>query len=104
MLCPRFVLSTLANDVPLDGPIESREAQGLPLNLMDFKEGKQMQVEKKVYRLPEVLMMYGFSKPTLYRAMDEGRFPRAVQLSKRTVGWTAESLARYDKSLISGGV
>jgi len=58
-----------------------------------------MQVRKKVYRLPDVLTMYGFSKPTVYRLMAQGRFPRPVQLSKRAVGWLDSSLKEYDETL-----
>lgn len=63
-----------------------------------------MPVTKKIYRLPEVLGMYGFSKPTVYRMMALGRFPKPVKLSLRAVGWTAASLEEFDKSLMPEGV
>lgn len=61
-----------------------------------------MEIVKKVYRLPEVLVMYGISKPTVYRLIAQGRFPRPVQLSKRAVGWLDSSLREYDKTLQEG--
>lgn len=61
-----------------------------------------MQEEKRIYRMTEVIGMYGVSKPTLYRMMNQGRFPRPIKLSKRAVGWTATSLEDFDRSLILG--
>lgn len=38
-------------------------------------------------RLPEVKSRVGVGRSTLYRWMDEGRFPRSVQLSQKCVVW-----------------
>jgi len=41
----------------------------------------------RIVRLPEVLEVTKSSKPTIYRMIQEGRFPRQVQISSRSVGW-----------------
>ena len=38
-------------------------------------------------RLPEVKNRVGVGRSTLYRWMEEGRFPRSVQLSQKCVVW-----------------
>jgi prophage regulatory protein len=38
-------------------------------------------------RLPEVKSRVGVGRSTLYRWMEEGRFPRSVQLSRKCVVW-----------------
>ena len=38
-------------------------------------------------RLPEVLSRTGLSRPTIYRKMGRGEFPKAVQLGANSVAW-----------------
>jgi prophage regulatory protein len=38
-------------------------------------------------RLPRVRQRTGLGRSTIYRLMSEGKFPGAVQLSPRAVGW-----------------
>jgi len=59
-----------------------------------------METEKRAYRLQAVIAMYGVSKPTVYRMMKAGKFPKPVRISKRAVVWLASSLNEYDKMLL----
>ncbi len=42
---------------------------------------------ERLIRLPEVLMLTGLSRSTLYRKVKEGRFPAPVSLGPRSVAW-----------------
>ena len=42
---------------------------------------------KGLLRMGVVKEMVGLSKPTIYRLMRRGKFPRPVRLSDRAVGW-----------------
>ena len=41
----------------------------------------------RILRLKAVLDRTGLSRSTLYRKMQNGTFPRNVQISKRCAGW-----------------
>jgi len=43
----------------------------------------------------EVLRRCGFKKTTLYAAMAEGRFPKAVHLGPRAVGWLSHEIDEW---------
>ena len=40
-----------------------------------------------ILRLPGVQQRTGLGRSTIYREMAQGRFPRSVQLTLRSVGW-----------------
>ncbi|WP_082450185.1 helix-turn-helix transcriptional regulator [Sphingomonas sp. Leaf231] len=46
-------------------------------------------------RLPLVIQRTGLPRSTLYRLIGEGRFPKQVPLTQRTVGWKASSVQRW---------
>lgn len=48
--------------------------------------------------MKEVAPMVGFSKPTIYQMVREGRFPRQLRLGPNKVAWLrSEVLAWIDK-------
>ena len=47
----------------------------------------QPQVERHIMRREEVEQKTGFKRAHLYALMREGRFPRALRLGIRAVGW-----------------
>lgn len=49
----------------------------------------------QIIRRDEVLFRCGFKKSTLYAAMAEGRFPKAVHLGPRAVGWLAHEVDEW---------
>ena len=51
-------------------------------------------------RLKEVLSRTGLCRSTLYRRMDEGKFPRQVPLTNRCVGWRESAIARWQMNPI----
>jgi prophage regulatory protein len=46
-------------------------------------------------RIATVVAVIGLSKPTIYRMMERGEFPKAVQLSKHCVAWRQEEVAAW---------
>ena len=51
-----------------------------------------MQVQPKVLRLDAVTKQLGVGRSTLYRWMDEGRFPRPIKLGGKAVGWLVSDI------------
>ena len=51
-----------------------------------------------ILRLPDVLARTALSKPTLYRLMNAGDFPRSVSLGGRAVGWRDNEITEWIES------
>lgn len=43
-------------------------------------------------RLPEVKNRTGLSRTEIYRRMDDGTFPKAIPLGKRSVAWRSDEI------------
>lgn len=52
-------------------------------------------MEQQILRCREVQRVTGLSKPTLYRMIASGAFPRPVKLGVRSVGWRASEIERW---------
>ena len=52
-------------------------------------------MEPEIIRMPEVIKQTGLSKATIYREIKRGRFPKAVQLTERLVGWRLKDVKRW---------
>jgi prophage regulatory protein len=50
---------------------------------------------RRLLRLDVVMEMTGLSRSSIYRAMDLGTFPRAVNISPRAVGWNELAVTRW---------
>jgi prophage regulatory protein len=46
-------------------------------------------------RMPEVLKCTRLSRPTIYRRMAKGEFPKAVQIGANSVAWRASDIDRW---------
>jgi prophage regulatory protein len=55
----------------------------------------------QIIRRSEVLRRCGFKKSTLYLAMAERRFPRAIHLGPRAVGWLAHEIDQWIASRVA---
>ena len=49
-------------------------------------------VTPRILRLREVCLQIGLGRSAVYAAIQEGRFPRPVQLGPRAVGWIEEEV------------
>lgn len=47
------------------------------------------------YRMADLVRITGLSRATLYRRIDEGRFPPPVHLGGRACGWRASALQEW---------
>lgn len=53
------------------------------------------QTSPRLLRLPEVIILTGLSRSSIYSAIAEGRFPAPVRLGVRAVGWPCESVEQW---------
>jgi prophage regulatory protein len=48
-----------------------------------------------ILRLPEVRKRIGLGRSSIYQLVRQGRFPRPVHLSSRTVGWIESEVEQW---------
>ena len=46
-------------------------------------------------RLPDVIKRVGFKKTAIYQLMKQGRFPKSISLSTRTVVWRDDEIQAW---------
>jgi len=51
--------------------------------------------ERRILRLPAVEAKTGFKRAHIYSLMKEGKFPKAVPLGVRAVGWEAAEIDQW---------
>ena len=49
----------------------------------------------EVYRIHRVSSIVGLGRSTIYRLMAEGKFPKPLKLSERSVGWSSASVFQW---------
>jgi prophage regulatory protein len=49
----------------------------------------------RLIRLPEVMSRVGLGRSTIYRWMNEGKFPKPVQLGGHAVAWVEEEVETW---------
>ena len=49
----------------------------------------------RILRIAKVLDMTGLSRSTLYRMINEGSFPKQIQISAHCIGWRESSVAAW---------
>ncbi|RJG11101.1 AlpA family phage regulatory protein [Pseudomonas cavernicola] len=57
---------------------------------------------RRILRLRDVEFRTGFKRAHIYNMISQGRFPRAVQLGPRAVGWDSVAIDQWIEELISG--
>lgn len=55
-------------------------------------------MSNRILRRPDVEILTGLSRSTLYAMMAEGTFPKPVKLGKRAVGWREVDLSTWLES------
>ena len=53
--------------------------------------------------MPEVSLITGLSRSTIYQYMSEGKFPQSISLGGRMTGWSSESIDDWINNKIEGG-
>jgi prophage regulatory protein len=59
--------------------------------------------KERLLRLPQVKQQVGLGRSTIYAAMAEGEFPRAVKLSKRAVAWRSSAIDAWIDARVTAG-
>lgn len=57
---------------------------------------------RRILRLPDVEFRTGFKRAHIYSLINQGRFPRSVQLGPRAVGWDSLAIEQWVEDRISG--
>jgi prophage regulatory protein len=52
-----------------------------------------------LYNINQVIQVTTLSKSTIYRLIKESKFPAAVMISRRRVGWRATDIQAYCANL-----
>ena len=50
---------------------------------------------QRMLRLPEVRDITGVSRSSIYKWMDEGKFPLPRKLSERAIAWDSREIAKW---------
>ena len=50
---------------------------------------------QQIIKLPEVKIATAMSGSTVYRLIEEGKFPRQIKLSQRSSGWVKAEVDRW---------
>ncbi len=55
----------------------------------------------RLIRLKQVMEITGLSRSSVYRYIDEGRFPQSVSLGGRAVAWVESEVERWIEEVIN---
>jgi prophage regulatory protein len=58
-------------------------------------EAQSVAVERRILRRPEVEQKTGFKRAHIYNLMKEGKFPKALRLGVRAVGWDSVEIDQW---------
>ncbi|MNP44052.1 Prophage CP4-57 regulatory protein (AlpA) [compost metagenome] len=58
--------------------------------------------QRRILRLPEVQIRTGFKRAHIYSLINQGRFPKSVQLGPRAVGWDSLAVDKWIDERIAG--
>jgi len=50
---------------------------------------------EKIIRMPDLVMLVGLSRATIYRMICEGDFPAPIKLSRRASGWLESAVQSW---------
>lgn len=59
---------------------------------------------RELLRLADVCRVLGLSRSTIYKRVNDKTFPRAIQVSERTVRWRSSDIAEWLRSIQAGKV
>jgi len=69
-------------------PLLSQKFQNLNLHRGEI-------IMQKIYRLKNVIEVTGMSRSTIYRLMDQDKFPKPMKLSERIIGFLEEDIDQW---------
>ena len=61
-------------------------------------------IMQKIYRLKNVIEVTGMSRSTIYRLMEQGKFPKPIKLSQRIIGFLEEDIDQWIQERYQEGI
>jgi len=55
----------------------------------------------KIIKLPKVMEMTTFCRTTIYRLIEQGKFPKQIKLAERSSGWLENEVLDYLETKIN---
>lgn len=65
---------------------------------MEANEVSQQPKLQKWIRIREVMSLTSLSRPTIYRLMKSGKFPKSVTIGSKTIAWREGDLLAWQAS------
>lgn len=62
---------------------------------MEVNEVSQQPKLQKWIRINEVMSLTSLSRPTIYRLMKSGKFPKSVTIGSKTIAWRESDLLAW---------
>lgn len=57
----------------------------------------------EILKLPAVIQRTGLSRTTIYALIAQGRFPKQINISERSVGWVASEIEQWLEDRVASG-
>jgi prophage regulatory protein len=70
------------------------ERRGVP-NVLPQNTDRPVAIEHRILRRPEVEAKTGFKRAHIYALMKDGKFPKALRLGVRAVGWDSAEVDQW---------
>ena len=61
-------------------------------------------IMQKIYRLKNVIEVTGMSRSTIYRLMDQDKFPKPIKLTQRIIGFLEEDIDQWIQNRYQEGI
>ena len=58
----------------------------------------------QIYRIKDVIKVTGLSRSTIYRLMEQGKFPKLIKLSQRVVGFLEQDIEQWIQERYQEGI
>ena len=58
----------------------------------------------QIYRIKDVIKVTGLSRSTIYRLMEQGKFPKPIKLSQRIIGFLEEDIDQWIQERYQEGI
>lgn len=72
------------------GQIDPKSVNDLPKTV-----APNTQIPTRLYRMPTVQQLTGFSRTEIYKRMKEGTFPQSIKLGKRSIAWSSATIEAF---------
>lgn len=74
----------------------------MPAAVITTQPSRHTRPERRIYRLQQVQDATGFGRAWIYQLMADGKFPKAVRIGKRAVGWDGDLVDQWVADLLEG--